>query len=122
MRKLTHIACMLILGGMAWGQTYKVIWNFAGAPDDGANPVNGLILDTAGNLYGTTEQGGKAGTIFELMPNGDGTWSEKILYNFCANYNGDICPDGNGPSAGLVFDSKGNLYGTTINGGVVCTW
>src|SRR5271168_3708065 len=115
--------------GLALGQTYKVLWSFGGAPNDGAVSKGSLISDSAGNLYGTTSAGGDStapvcfggcGTIFELSPNGDGTWSEVVLYSFCANYSGFTCPDGASPEAGLVFDSKGNIYGTTSQGGIQC--
>lgn len=86
---------------------------------DGFEPVSGLIFDSAGNLYGTTSLGGdkgqdcsegSCGTIFELMPKKNGGWSEKILHNFDRL-------DGNEPTAGLIFDGAGNLYGTTSLGG-----
>ncbi len=105
--------------------TQKVLYTFCSLSScaDGENPVAGVIFDTAGNLYGTTAGGGTGtgcgssgiepcGTVFELMPNNDGTWSEKVLYSF--NNNGK---DAYGPEAGLVFDAKGNLYGTTPFGG-----
>jgi uncharacterized repeat protein (TIGR03803 family) len=82
---------------------------------DGASPGAGLIMDSQGNLYGTTTTGGIrgcCGTVFELSPNGNNGWAENTLYIF------DDGPDGGEPSAGLVFDSMGNLYGTTAGGGV----
>ena len=80
---------------------------------DGQNPSAGLIFDGAGNLYGTTLNGGTfgGGTAFELSPNGAGGWTETVLYSFG---NGN---DGRNPYAGLVSDSSGNLYGTTVYGG-----
>jgi uncharacterized repeat protein (TIGR03803 family) len=79
---------------------------------DGAFPAAGLVLASNGNFYGTTWGGGaiNAGTIFEITPKGRLT----ILYNFCSGYE---CPDGAGPSAGLVQGSDGNFYGTTLEGG-----
>lgn len=81
---------------------------------DGINPRGDLLLDSAGNLYGTTEYGGKGcsnlygcGTVYELSPTGTGSWSEAILYNFTSGI------DGTYPEAGLIFDGAGNLYGTT---------
>jgi uncharacterized repeat protein (TIGR03803 family) len=73
-----------------------------------------LIFDAAGNLYGTTTQGGTYGwgTAFELSPTGSGQWVETILYNF----NNDNIT-GAGPYSKLIFDAKGNLYGTTEGGG-----
>jgi uncharacterized repeat protein (TIGR02543 family) len=87
-----------------------VLYNFSNGNGDGQNPLGNLIFDSAGNLYGTTSAGGSYGngTVFELSTNG----TETVLYNFG---NG---ADGQNPHAGLVFDSSGNLYGTTLNGGV----
>jgi uncharacterized repeat protein (TIGR03803 family) len=72
-----------------------------------------LIFDAAGNLYGATSGGGTTanGTVFEFSPNGTGGWTEAVLYNFQGG------SDGSGPMGGLVFDSKGNLFGTTELGG-----
>jgi uncharacterized repeat protein (TIGR03803 family) len=93
-----------------------VLYRFAGG-NDGANPYAGLILDAAGNLYGTTSSGGAngfGGTVFKLTPNKDGTWSESVLYSFCSFTN---CTDGGFPYAGVILDHAGNLYGTTVYGG-----
>jgi len=90
--------------GGGWSE--QVIYSFTGG-NDGSNPVGGLVIDGAGNLYGTTASGGSGGggTIFELSPNGSG-WS----YNLLASFNGTAnC----GPWAEPTFDSAGNLYGTT---------
>lgn len=97
--------------GGGWTQT--VIHNF-GNVGDGGNPEAGMILDAAGNLYGTTAGGGAkgCGTVFELSPGTGGTWTETLLHSFCADEF-----DGTGPLASLVFDSAGNLYGTTSEGG-----
>jgi uncharacterized repeat protein (TIGR03803 family) len=71
-----------------------------------------LVFDQAGNLYGTTSAGPHgSGAIFQLSPSGNG-WTEKILYSL--NINGS---EGSSPSAGLIFDTAGNLYGTTTTGG-----
>jgi uncharacterized repeat protein (TIGR03803 family) len=87
----------------------------AGGTDcgDGISPRAGLIEDAAGNLFGTTFQGGEfdEGTVFEL----DNTGQETLLYNFCSS---NQCADGAEPLAGLLEDSAGNLYGTTYQGGV----
>jgi uncharacterized repeat protein (TIGR03803 family) len=87
----------------------KVLYSFTSSNGDGAYPYAGLVLDSSGNLYGTTESGGGSGvgTVFELV-NSSGSYSEKVLYSF-TNSNGD----GAYPYAGLVLDSSGNLYGTT---------
>jgi uncharacterized repeat protein (TIGR03803 family) len=93
-----------------------VLYPFSGG-SDGIYPTAGLIADSQGNLYGTTAFGGgtsNAGTVFELTPTVSGGWTETVLYHFCTLAN---CSDGNRPFAGLFADSKGNLYGTTANGG-----
>ena len=79
---------------------------------DGANPLADLVIDTNGNLYGTTLKGGASGkgTVFEVTANG----SETVLYNFCSQPG---CRDGSSPKAGLILDTNGNLYGTTYYGG-----
>jgi uncharacterized repeat protein (TIGR03803 family) len=98
-----------------WIET--ILYDFTGSTD-GAGPGGSLILDSVGNLYGTTAHGGEVdcgcGTIFELTPNGKGTWTEAVLHSFTYD-------DGAYPSGGLVFDSVGNLYGTTTTGpGFAC--
>jgi len=90
-----------------------VLYAFTGGAD-GAYPEGGLIADPAGNLYGTTTYGGTAagfdGVVFKLDTSGH----ETVLYNFCSLAG---CADGSGPSAGVIRDSAGNLYGTTSYGG-----
>lgn len=71
-----------------------------------------MIRDGAGNLYGTTV-GTQFGTVFKLAPDG----TETTLYSFCSVAN---CADGDEPAYGLIMDSSGNLYGTTIEGGSGC--
>jgi uncharacterized repeat protein (TIGR03803 family) len=98
-----------------WKET--VLHKFTGG-NDGYYP-NSLVLDSAGNVYGTTMNGGgrggpcnqgtDCGVVFQLTPVATGTWPEKILYRFGGG-------NGVGPDA-LAFDSHGNLYGTTRNGG-----
>ncbi len=92
---------------------------------DGALPVAALIIDAAGNLYGTTSAGGTTcqigactGTVFELSPplSHGAPWTETVLYSFCSN-NTDSCPEGEDPVSGLTMDAQGNLYGTTSMGG-----
>jgi hypothetical protein len=103
-----------------------VPYTFTGA-SDGAAPTAGLIFDSRGNLYGTAVNGGNTGgancpgldpptgcgVVFELSPpsGGTGPWTETVLYTFTGG------SDGAYPQAGLIFDSNGNLYGTTSNGG-----
>jgi uncharacterized repeat protein (TIGR03803 family) len=81
---------------------------------DGFQPYTGVTLN-AGNLYGTTLQGGFEGygTVFELAPAGAGTWTESILYSF-ENASGK----GIEPYASVIFDAAGNMYGTTGVGGL----
>ena len=76
----------------------------------GTAPLANLLVDTAGNLYGTTE--GNGGTVFELTPQAGGGWINKVLHTFVSAHK-----DGYGPWSGLVSDAKGNLYGTTVSGG-----
>ncbi len=97
-----------------------VLYSFTGTNGDGAQPTAGLIMDSAGNLYGTTQFGGVTscfsdrippgcGTVFKLDPSGN----ETVLHSFTGT-NGD----GANPAASLIMDSAGNLYGTTQFGGV----
>jgi uncharacterized repeat protein (TIGR03803 family) len=83
----------------------------SGCPD-GYIPFAGLVQATDGNFYGTTESGGAqgGGTVFKITPSGTLT----TLYSFCSQSG---CPDGDGPTAGLVQASDGNFYGTTYGGG-----
>jgi hypothetical protein len=99
------------------GQWTETILHTFGAGTDGSHLHAGLVSDAGGNLYGTTYEGGTGhcgtvgcGIVFELSPGTNGQWTETILYNF---QNGD---DGFSPSAGLIFDSAGNLYGTAGGG------
>ena|SRR6202050_5595054 len=96
------------------GWTEKVLHNFNRDAKDGVSPFAGVILDEGGNLYGTTAGGGAYayGTVFELLSKAGGGWKEKILHSFNNNDK-----DGTGPQASLVFDASGNLYGTTRIGG-----
>jgi uncharacterized repeat protein (TIGR03803 family) len=96
------------------GWTEMVLHNFGITGTDGMGPYADLIFDAAGNLYGTTALGGSEGegTVFEMTPNGSGGWTERVLHNFGI---GDA--DGLYSYAGLIFDSAGNLYGTTAGGG-----
>lgn len=93
------------------GWIENVLHSFNGK--DGEHPYAGVILDTSGNLYGTTYQGGAAsnGTVFELTPKGGGGWTEKVLHSFGSG------KDGASPYAGVIFDGAGNLYSTTVDGG-----
>jgi uncharacterized repeat protein (TIGR03803 family) len=112
----------LAASSSAVGQTFTVLYSFAGYPMDGDGPAAGLFMDAAGNLYGTTAYGGNTacsggsgigcGTVFELETSG----VETILHNFTGT-------DGANPFANLIMDAKGNFYGTTTAGGLLthCT-
>lgn len=97
--------------GGTWIET--VIFSFGGA--DGSSPFGRLLFDEAGALYGTTTGGGtgQAGTVFKLTPPSQpgASWSQSVLYNFSGGR------DGGGPFAGVIFGSKGRLFGTASNGG-----
>jgi uncharacterized repeat protein (TIGR03803 family) len=109
-------------GPSAEAQTFTVLYSFAGYPTDGGGPAAGLLLDSAGNLYGTTAYGGNnacsggaeagCGTVFKL----DTSRSETILHNFTG-------ADGANPLSALIMDATGDFYGTTTAGGLLthCT-
>ncbi len=106
--------------GGEWIET--MLYSFTGG-NDGANPLAALIADKSGALFGTTYWGGGTdgncsrsygcGTVFELIPptQGQAAWSEKVIYRFQGG------EDGAHPTAGLVADAEGVLYGTTRDGG-----
>jgi hypothetical protein len=108
---------ILVAASSAWAQSkYKSLYQFT-ASTEGEYPVSGLIFDQDGNLYGTTALGGanqSGGIVFELTPRVGGGLTEAVLYNFCSMAN---CTDGKYPNSSLLFDSAGNLYGTTFFGG-----
>jgi uncharacterized repeat protein (TIGR03803 family) len=96
----------------------SILYRFTGGTD-GSTPQAGVILDAQGSLYGTTYEGGDTGcgywtqgcgVVFELTPTSHGQWKEKVLHTFAG-------ADGKNPKAALIFDSAGNLYGTTYDGG-----
>ena len=112
-------------GGLGCGVVYKltpgtsgkwtetVLYSFTGS-SDGAEPAGTTpILDSTGNLYGTTSLGGAHayGTVFKLTPSASGFWKETVLHSFNLNGTDGILP------IGLAFDSSGNLYGATGGGG-----
>jgi uncharacterized repeat protein (TIGR03803 family) len=128
----TNVTCELGCGTVfelspvaGGGWTEAVLHNFNSNGSDGYGPQSALILDSAGNLYGTTPAGGSGtcpsaltgcGTVFELSRQSDGQWAEAILHNFAGGTG-----DGSFPYGSLVFDSAGRLYGTTSEGGAGST-
>jgi len=111
------------LGSSSWGTVFELspttsgAWTetqlhvFSNNNTDGLFPGAGVVFDSAGNLWGTTTGGGPSsgGAVFELSPSSGGTWTESTF--------GFDSADGYEPTAGLIFDSAGNLYGTTVSGG-----
>jgi uncharacterized repeat protein (TIGR03803 family) len=100
-------------GGMAYqltdgkhGWQGNILFSFSGN-SAGSEPIGAPILDSSGNLYGTTFCCGSGGAVWELLR---GSWKVRTLYAFASG-------GGSGSEAGLVFDKRGNLYGTTIAGG-----
>jgi hypothetical protein len=92
------------------GYTEEILYSFTGQAD-GETPLGTLLL-IGKNLYGTAAYGGAGnGTVFEIEPGEAGSWTETTLYTFNA------APDGAVPEAGLIVDKEGNLYGTTRFGG-----
>lgn len=117
------VAICLVAVAFAAGPQTHLLYSFPGAPR-AAGPTSTPIADAAGNLYGTTADGGKGrciwsgglqdgcGTIFELSPKSGGGWTETLLYSFEGG------TDGAAPYAGLVMDTAGNLYGATTYAGI----
>src|SRR5450755_4673888 len=130
MPKFSILTCALLLTAtrMVIAQTpplrYATLYRFTGQNGDGAYPTGSVVAGRNGHLFGTTQSGGAGpcpgnqqsgcGTIFELSPPASpgGAWTETVLYSF-----GVKSGDGSTPYAGLVFDAKGALYGTTVGGG-----
>lgn len=102
--------------GGGWSE--QVIYGFQGFNGDADGPRGNLIFDGAGNLFGTTQNGGSCtrqdgcGAVYELSPNSNGQWTETVVYSF--QNNGQ---DGMWPISGLISDAEGNFYGTTFYGG-----
>jgi uncharacterized repeat protein (TIGR03803 family) len=113
---LAFIATFLFLAAVsqpARSQTYSVIYNFTGKGSDGSSPYSGPVLDSSGNLYGTTYAGGTygSGNVYRLSPSGS-SWTYSSLYNFKAG------TDGVGPAFGsLAIGADRALFGTTEGGG-----
>src|SRR5580698_1744009 len=124
---LTLLLSLILVGSTASAQPTptaqeQVLYSFQGNTD-GAQPVGSVVFDVAGNLYGTTTEGGapschsiaQCGTVYQLSPPAvEGQpWTETVLYVF----KGNAQEDGASPAGGLVIDKNGNLYGTTAYGG-----
>jgi uncharacterized repeat protein (TIGR03803 family) len=94
-----------------WTET--VLYRFADSPVGATYPEGGVVFDAQGNFYGTTVSGGTggAGTVYKMTPSGGG-WTLSTIYNFQGGADGSV------PITELKFDHAGNLYGTTIVGGV----
>jgi uncharacterized repeat protein (TIGR03803 family) len=92
---------------------FRTIYAFKGQPD-GSFPYGALLFDPSGKIYGTTYYGGAngIGAVYELSPQRMGEWDENVIYSFQDG------TDGNSPISNLVFDTAGNLYGTTSEGGL----
>ncbi len=110
---IVALSATLILAPAARAaDTFKILHQFKSG-QDGSQPNNTLVMDSAGNLYGTTVHGGKhgQGSVFELTPNANGTWTLHPLYSFTTHH------DGSQPFSEVIFDTSGNLYGVTYSGG-----
>lgn len=114
-RILPLIAAALVLPATLNARTYRTISHFDYFVN-GGNIEHGVTLDAAGNLYGTTQNGGPLdyGVVFKLTKQPDGTWAESVLHFFQGG------SGGRGPVSGVTFDENGNLYGVTVAGGVSC--
>lgn len=111
-----RLVAALALIASSYAHTEGLLHTFVSSRH-GANPQSGLVADAAGNLYGTTFNGGMygLGTVFELTREQDGRWKQIVLHSFSGS------PDGEQPTAGLTVDSAGNVYGTTAGGGMAGT-
>jgi len=100
------------------GGAYQVIYNFCSAANctDGADPEGGVIMNSSGNLVGTTFRGGSSqygsspGVAFELTNSG-GVWSETVLHNFCSL---SACTDGEFPGLDPVADASGRIFAVSL--------
>ena len=118
---LTAVTVIVLCAAPATASdSLSTLYHFGGPPRDGASPSGGLLIDSAGVIYGTTQFAGKycdgrhgffgCGTVYRLTPD-KGTYVEKVLHSFGGR------ADGSGPNGGLVEDASGALYGTTFWGG-----
>lgn len=116
------LAAMLLIAAPQAGMAkahLRTLYSFCsqGGCADGREPSAGVVMDAAGNLFGTTLFGGDGGVgvVYELIPNARKTrWKYRRLYSFCAQ---SSCADGSEPEAALIIDSAGGLYGVTMAGG-----
>src|SRR5580704_5214603 len=108
---LATVAAVAMLVSAAPASSTKLIYSFAGG-NDGEYLDTDLVIDSAGNLYGSTVQGGThgSGTVFQLSPSGN-SWTHTVLYSFTGG------ADGGEPYKGVTLDAQGNLYGTAVTGG-----
>jgi uncharacterized repeat protein (TIGR03803 family) len=108
---------LITVAASSMAATRKTRYTFQGDPDAAA-PESKLVMDARGDLYGTSYSGGDGpceygcGTVFELSPDGGGSYVERVIHAF----QGPLV-DGQQPQAPLIFDAQGNLYGTTLAGG-----
>jgi len=109
----------LLMANWAWAAgTFRILHSFENNSKDGTVPSGTVVFDAAGNFYSTTEGGGAygkvcdggCGTVFKMTPGLRGGWTESVLHSFNASVDGAF------PAAGLSFDARGNLYGTTDSG------
>lgn len=121
---LLSVAILLLSPELTLAQ-YNLLYSFGTKSGDGLNPNAGLVYNK-GRLFGTTQAGGAhclnggCGTVF-AMELFYGTVVEAVIYDFCTTGNPATCPDGALPSAGLISDGLGNLYGTAQAGGLPCS-
>jgi len=94
------------------GWNYRVIHRFTAPITQGEAPSGSVVFDAAGNLYGTTQDGGYCGNVYKLSPTTKGEWKETVIHEF-NDYKKGVLNDGCIPSSYLIFDQAGNLYGTT---------
>jgi uncharacterized repeat protein (TIGR03803 family) len=102
-----------VIPGKQGKWTERILHAFKSSPKDRDGPAAGIVFDPAGNIYGTTEGGGRnqVGSVYELTAvAGKDVYREKVLWSFDGT-------DGQFPVAGLILDGTGNLYGTTCCGG-----
>jgi uncharacterized repeat protein (TIGR03803 family) len=118
MAVLTAVIALLMLAasGFAAGAQFQVLGYLGQTAIDANGPTYGLVVDKVGNLYGQSYGGGTTGggTVYEFSPQPNGLWADTILWDFCT---APYCYDGVYPSANLIFDSAGNMYGTASYGG-----